>query len=217
MAEKEIDRLAKIIWDYHHVNQPLEKTDCLFVLGSNDIRVAEYASDLFLQGYAPLVVFSGGIGELTKNMFPRSEADIFAELAMKRGVPKENIIIENTSTNTGENISFTRELLKKRELNPASFILVQKPYMERRTFATFKKLWSEKAFTVTSPPISFADYPTPELPKDLVINIMVGDLQRIKLYAEKGFQIPQEITPDVWQAFERLVELGYDKHLVPQA
>lgn len=214
MDEHDVDHFAKIIWDYHHLHQPLTKADCLFVLGSNDIRVAEYASDLFLQGYTPFIVFSGGIGELTKDIFTRSEADIFAELAMKRGVPKENIIIENTSTNTGENISFTKELLKKRGLNPLSFILVQKPYMERRSFATFKKLWPEKSCVVTSPPIEFENYPTDELPKDLIINIMVGDLQRIKIYAEGGFQIPQEIPANVWQAFEQLVALGYTKHLI---
>jgi hypothetical protein len=45
---------------------------------------------------------------------------------------------------------------------------------------------------------------------------MVGDLQRIKIYPEKGFQIPQEIPSDVWDAFEQLVELGFDKHLAKE-
>ena len=43
---------------------------------------------------------------------------------------------------------------------------------------------------------------------------MVGDLQRIKIYPEKGFQVYQEIPADVWRAFERLVELGFDKQLI---
>jgi hypothetical protein len=47
-----------------------------------------------------------------------------------------------------------------------------------------------------------------------VINAMVGDLQRIRLYPAKGFQIPQEIPEDVWAAFEKLVAWGFDKHLV---
>ena len=45
---------------------------------------------------------------------------------------------------------------------------------------------------------------------------MVGDLQRVKVYAEKGFQIPQEIPGDVWAAFEALVAAGYDSRLVRQ-
>jgi hypothetical protein len=43
---------------------------------------------------------------------------------------------------------------------------------------------------------------------------MVGDLQRIKVYPEKGFQISQDIPDDVWKAYEELVRLGYTKHLV---
>jgi hypothetical protein len=85
--------------------------------------------------------------------------------------------------------------------------------MERRTYATFMKFWPEKKVIVSSPPMSFSEYPTDELPKDLIINIMVGDLQRVRIYPSRGFQIEQEIPDDVWQAFEKLVELGYDRHL----
>jgi hypothetical protein len=45
---------------------------------------------------------------------------------------------------------------------------------------------------------------------------MVGDLQRIKIYPAKGFQVPQEIPDEVWKAYERLVEMGFDKHLVKE-
>lgn len=104
-------------------------------------------------------------------------------------------MIENKSANTGENVDFTKRLLDEKGLKFDTFILVQKPYMERRTFATFKKVWPEKSLIVTSPPISFEDYPNEEISKDKVINIMVGDLQRIKLYPGRGFQIFQEIPP----------------------
>ena len=50
---------------------------------------------------------------------------------------------------------------------------------------------------------------------DDVISIMVGDLQRIRLYPEKGFQIPQEIPEDVWAAYQALVQAGYNRHLIP--
>jgi hypothetical protein len=43
---------------------------------------------------------------------------------------------------------------------------------------------------------------------------MVGDLQRLRVYPEKGFQIPQEIPADVWAAYEELVRAGYDKYLI---
>ena len=93
-------------------------------------------------------------------------------------------------------------------------LLVQKPYMERRSYATFKKHWPEKKVLITSPQIPFDQYPTEEIPLEHVINIMVGDLQRIKIYPKKGFQIFQDIPGDVWRAYESLVQLGYTKHLV---
>jgi len=67
---------------------------------------------------------------------------------------------------------------------------------------------------VTSPNIHFEHYPTKSISKDDVINIMVGDLQRIKEYPKKGFQIEQEIPNDVWQAYKKFIEIGYTKHLI---
>ena len=214
MDSLEVDTLAKVIWDYHHLNHQLKKADCIFVLGSHDTRVAAYATDLFLQGYAPYLIFSGGLGNLTTGVFKKSEAEIFADIAKSKGVPEDKILIENKSTNTGENVQFTKQLLKDKGLDLTSFILVQKPYMERRTYATFRKVWPEKEFIVTSPQVSFEDYPNDEIPKEKVINIMVGDLQRIKVYPEKGFQIPQEIPQEVWEAYEKLVDAGFTQHLI---
>jgi uncharacterized SAM-binding protein YcdF (DUF218 family) len=105
-------------------------------------------------------------------------------------------------------------LLKEKNVDPQSFILVQKPYMERRSFATFKKHWPGKKLIVTSPQFSFEEYATKEIPIEKVIDIMAGDLQRIKLYPAKGFQIFQEIPEDVWEAYEELVEMGFHHHLI---
>ena len=134
------------------------------------------------------------------------------------GVPRASILTENRSTNTGENITFTRRLLAERGLDPQSFIVVQKPYMERRSFATFRKLWPEKRLVVTSPRVTLDEYldrySNEALSTADVVSIMVGDLQRVKLYGENGFQIPQDIPADVWEAFEALVAAGYDSRLV---
>jgi len=214
MKEKNVDKLAKIIWDYHHMNQQVKKADCIFALGSHDVRVAERATDLFLQGYAPYLVFSGGVGILTKDVFNKPEAEVFTDIAISRGVPRDKIIIENKATNTGENIRFTKQLLKEKGFDFNSFILVQKPYMERRAHATFKKIWPEKDFIVTSPQISFEDYLSGEIPREKIINILVGDLQRIKEYSTLGFQISQDIPALVWDAYNKLIEAGYTKHLI---
>ena len=216
MTSNETLQLAKKLWDYHHMHHVLEKTDCILALGSHDLRVAERAAQLYLEGWAPILILSGGLGNFTKGMWTETEADRFAAIAISMGVPETSILVENGSTNTGENILFTQQLLAQEKLDPRSFIVVQKPYMERRSYATFKQHWPDKKLVVTSPQISFEDYPTEEIPLERVINIMAGDLQRIKFYPGKGFQIYQEIPGDVWQAFEQLVALGFDKHLMKE-
>ena len=214
MINNEVLLLAKKLWDYHHMNHQLQKADCILVLGSHDTRVAERGAELHLQGWAPLIIFSGGLGRLTKGAWRQPEADLFAQIAMEKGVPPNAILIENQSTNTGENILFTQKLLEQKGLHPHNFILVQKPYMERRSYATFKKHWPQMNVCVTSPQLSMEEYTTDELPLERVINIMVGDLQRIKIYPQKGFQLYQEIPADVWQAYEQLVALGFDEQLI---
>jgi len=208
------DDLAKILWDYMLLRQPLTPADVILVLGSNDVRVGEHGGRLFLSGLAPLMVCSGNVGRLTAGQFERSEAETFAYAAVRLGVPRSAILIEDASTNTGDNIDRSRALLASAGIYPARVILVQKPYMERRAWATFKRRWPEPELQVTSPPIPYDEYPTPGIPRELVINILVGDVQRMRAYAERGFQVPQPIPDRVWAAWEELVARGYTDHLV---
>lgn len=215
---QEIRWLALKLWQYHKMNQRLERADAILVLCSHDTSVAERGAQLFLEGWSPLLIFSGGLGAITRNLWSEPEAELFARVARELGVPAERILTETRSTNTGENVQFTRKLLEERGLDPESFILVQKPYMERRAYATFKRYWPEKRAVVTSPQFTFEEYlknhSNGALTEDEIICIMVGDLQRIRLYPERGFQIPQEIPGEVWAAYEKLVAAGYDKHLI---
>jgi uncharacterized SAM-binding protein YcdF (DUF218 family) len=198
------------------MHQHIKKADAIFCLCSHDKRVAYRAAELYLDELAEYVIFSGGVGRLTRNLLDTTEADEFARIAVNCGVPINKIIVENKSANTGENIRFTHDLLKEKGIEISSFILVQKPYMERRTFATFKKQWPDKEvrLSVTSPQLSYEDYMADGIAKNDAINVMVGDMQRIKEYPKLGFQIEQEIPDDVWQAFTELVESGFDKHLL---
>jgi uncharacterized SAM-binding protein YcdF (DUF218 family) len=216
--DQRIRQLAEKLWAYHRLNHQLSRSDAILVLCSHDKAVARRGANLFLEGWAPLLIFSGGLGSITKHLWREPEANQFAEIAMGMGVPRESILIENRSTNTGENVRFTRELLADRGLNPETFIVVQKPYMERRSYATFRKVWPEKQIIVTSPQVSLDEYLASYCNETLspadVISIMVGDLQRLRLYPAKGFQISQDIPDDVWGAYEELVEAGFDRHLI---
>jgi uncharacterized SAM-binding protein YcdF (DUF218 family) len=208
------DDLARVLWEYMLLRHDLTPADVILVLGSNDVRVGEHGARLFLQGLAPLMLFSGNVGRLTAGRFEQSEAATFADAAVRLGVPPSAILIEDTSTNTGENIDRSRARLASAGVQPSRVILVQKPYMERRAWATFKRRWPEPGLQVTSPPIPYEEYPTPQIPRDLVINILVGDVQRMRVYAERGFQVPQPMPDDVWAAWEELVARGYTGHLV---
>ena len=211
-----VDEWARVVWDYHQVGHALEKADCIIVLGSHDTRVAERGAEVFLGGWAPLLVCSGHLGALTRETWTRSEAEIFADVAASRGVPREHILTEARSTNTAENVELTRQLLGERGILPSKAIAVQKPYMERRTLATFNRRWPELQVVVTSPRIDFEAYATGEIRKDDTIHIMVGDLQRLIVYGRRGWSTPQDIPPCVMEAYERLVAAGYTRRLLKE-
>jgi len=216
--DERIRTFVETIWNYHHLDHQLAHADAILVLCSHDKVVARRGAELFLEGWSPLLIFAGGLGAITRRLWKEPEADQFAKIAVDMGVPQDRILIENRSTNTGENVLFTRQLLAAKGLDPRTFIVVQKPYMERRSFATFRKVWPEKEVRVTSPRVSLDEYLRAcshgALSPDDVIAIMVGDLQRIRLYPAKGFQIQQDIPGEVWRAYEALVNAGYDKYLL---
>ncbi|TEA12344.1 Uncharacterized protein C8034_v006026 [Colletotrichum sidae] len=214
-SQSQIDRDAELVYNYHRMGMTPRPASAVFCLCSLDTRVATRAAQLFLDGYGGYLIYSGGTGKLTQGRFSEPEAEVFARIAREMGVPEDKIVVESKSTNTGENVRFVHALLRERGLEADSFVLVQKPYMERRTYATFRKQWPDRqtGFTVASPELGFREYPDADNPKDLVIQIMVGDLVRIKSYPERGFQIAQEIPEEVWEANQRLVAAGYDGYL----
>jgi uncharacterized SAM-binding protein YcdF (DUF218 family) len=216
--DERIRPLVEKLWRYHQLNHELSRAEAIVALCSHDTVVAERAAQLFLEGWAPRLIFAGGLGAITKHFWSEPEADQFARIAVRMGVPESRILKETRSTNTGENVLFTRRMLRDRGLDLHTFIVVQKPYMERRAYATFRKVWPEADVVVTSPRASLDEYLARYSHESFsaadVISIMVGDLQRIRLYPEKGFQIPQEIPDDVWAAYTALVDAGYNRHLI---
>ena len=207
----------QVIWDFLCLNEQPRKADVIVGFGNFNEDIPRRAAELYLQGYAPKILFTGGLGRNTVGLLPESEADRFARVAIGCGVPDEAIIREDKSTNTAENIIFTRKLLE--ELNvPHDHILgVHQPFMERRITAAMGVYWPEQSFSVTSPQVTIPQYleaaKAQGITENASISVIVGDFQRMKLYADKGWQIPQEIPQSAWDAFYALVELGYDKQL----
>ncbi|EKF9124036.1 YdcF family protein [Vibrio cholerae] len=206
---KRLYQQIETLWDYLQLHQQPDVADLILVLGSNDVRVAEHAAKLYHQGLAPYVLFSGGFGRFTQGVFNHSEAETFAAIAKDAGVPEHAILLETQSTNSGENLHFSHQLLVQQAWPAKRILLVQKPYMERRAYATFMQQWPESVeiVQVSSPAGSFFDYLTSELTSDFVLNAMLGDFERIRDYPALGFQITQPIPEPVMQAYQALLPL----------
>lgn len=202
---------AKMLWDYHCIYDPVPVCDVIVGLGSYDLRVAERAADLYLEGLAPWLIFSGKSGNFTQNLFPASEAEAFAEAAIARGVPEKAIVLEKEATNIGENIRFS---LAKMVPGVVSPIFVTKPQTQRRVQATVPKQWPQAKARVTAPLTTFEDQPTAEFPLDRLINEMTGDLTRILDYPAKGYQIAQAVPLDVMEAYDYLIAQGFTGHAI---
>lgn len=211
-------KLLKVIWDYMKLNQKVQKSDCILGCGCHDINVAVKSAELYLQGYADIIIFSGGTGKVTRDIWKESEADKFAKIAIELGVPKDKIYIENKSTNTGDNFRFAKKLIKEKSLNIKSIIVVHKPTMEKRCYATFNTIMPEIKAIFTSQDIGFEEYfnqynKEGNITLDEAINVLVGDVQRMKVFVKTGWQIEVEVPEEVWCAYEELVRMGYNKYL----
>ena len=207
----------QVLWDYLGMHQEPRQADCIVGFGNFNTNIARRAAELYHQGLAPKILFTGGLGRNTEGLLPEPEAVRFARVAMECGVPAEDILIEDKSTNTKENIIFTRQMLADLGLPHNHLLGVHQPFMERRIRAAFGVYWPEVKLTVTSPQVTIpqylADSVAQGVTEEAAISVIVGDFQRMELYARKGWQLPQEIPAEAWEAFHALVALGYDTQL----
>ena len=207
----------QVIWDYLCLHQQPQKADVIVGFGNFNTDIARRAAELYRQGLAPKVLFTGGLGRNTEGLLPEPEAVRFAKVAMECGVPAEDILIEDKSTNTRENIEFTRALLAEKGIPHGRVLGVHQPFMERRITAAMGVYWPGLDFSVTSPQVTIPEYLAAAkkqgVSEEASVAVIVGDFQRMDLYAKKGYQLPQHIPEEAWGAFHRLVEMGYDSQL----
>ena len=207
----------QVIWDYLCLNEPLEKADCIVGFGNFNTDIARRAAQLYHEGWAPKILFTGGLGRNTEGLLPEPEAVRFAKVAMECGVPEADIILEPNSTNTKENIVFTREKLESLGLPHDRILGVHQPFMERRIKAAMGVYWPELNFQITSPQVTIPAYleaaKRQGITENASISVIVGDFQRMDLYAKLGYQLPQHIPDEAWEAFHQLVAMGYDQQL----
>jgi uncharacterized SAM-binding protein YcdF (DUF218 family) len=205
---------AELIWDYHQMHHQPRPCSAGIGLGSHDLGVAALAADLYHAGLFPVLVFTGATSPTTSARFPRGEAVHYAEHAIALGVPAGTIIIEPRAANTGQNIEFSRQALAAASISVTSVMLISKPYMERRAWATIRKTWPEPEAVCASENLGFDDYLKSIGDDTLVIDMLVGDLQRVIEYPARGFAIAQEVPAAVTGAYRRLIAAGYVSRLM---
>ncbi len=207
----EARELGRLVWDYLVYVTPMAPSEVIVAMGCHDMRVAVQAARLWHEGWAPLVVATGGNGKVTSE-WAETEAKAFAHVMRDHGVPDEALLLEETATNTGENITATRRLLTERGVQVSRGILVAKPYMTRRSLATALRQWPGVEWLTSAPEVAYDAYLDDD-PRQ-VLELMVGDLQRMVVYAERGFQAPMDVDEAAWAAHERLARLGYDRYVI---
>ena len=133
------------IGHWHEVTDPLAKADAIVAISGDTGARANTAIELWKQGYAPLLIFSGGSSD------PESvaSAELMKRTAVAAGVPANAILVEGQSATTEENAQRVAELMRSKALRSA--ILVTSPYHQRRAAMLFEREFGPSLSLVNHP------------------------------------------------------------------
>jgi uncharacterized SAM-binding protein YcdF (DUF218 family) len=205
--------VARELFDYLYLSLPaIRRADVIIGFGHFDLGIPRRCGELYTQGYAERIIFTGGIGSGTADL-NQPEAQAFLQ-ELRRSypdIPSEAVILEAASTNTSENIQYTREKLDRefpnfvfgREIQSA--MLVANAYRQRRVWLTCRKQLPMLTFANAPPKTTFerecrlfADkgFDLPEL--------LIGEIERLVRYAEAGYIVSESLPDDVYQRYEGL-------------
>jgi uncharacterized SAM-binding protein YcdF (DUF218 family) len=181
---------------------PAAPADAIVGFGTFDLGLPRFCGDLHRAGHAPLLIFTGGIGAGTADL-GQPEADAWrAELRRSHpGIEDGQIVLENRSTNTAENIRFTAELLTREQpargfgLGVRRVIGVASPSRLRRVALTWRKLQPTIPLVRQRPPAAtWASEKALYEAKGLNYAAhLCGELDRIVAYAECGWIVPEPL------------------------
>jgi len=203
--------IAGNLWDYLRLGQEVQPAECILVFGGHDLGVARRAVELYRDSVARLILVSGGSSHIPAGSKFTTEADAIVDVLVSRGVSEKDIMAERLASNTSENFWLAAELLRDRQLEFTRFLIVQKPYAERRTLATARRRWPTRSVRVTSEQISFADYRNGEIPVPRILSMLSGEVIRLAGYARSGLIELDEPVPEELLAYARkLQEAGFN-------
>lgn len=128
------------------VTDPLAKADAIVAISGDTGARADSAIALWKQGYAPVLIFSGGSSDPSSV----ASAELMKRAALAAGVPADAIVVEGTSATTEENAKHVADLIRSRELKSA--ILVTSPYHQRRAAMLFEREFGRASLTFRNHP-----------------------------------------------------------------
>jgi uncharacterized SAM-binding protein YcdF (DUF218 family) len=133
----------------------LKKVDILVLLGNSIPYTIQCAVTAYKNNLCDKILINGGIGHSTQilrdeirkdskfdciEVDNKAEANIFFDIMTKiYGIQPDKIIVENKSTNCGDNARKATELLRELSIEYDSLMLIQDPTMQLRTYASFLK------------------------------------------------------------------------------
>jgi uncharacterized SAM-binding protein YcdF (DUF218 family) len=206
MDRRSDDQLLAIIWNYLGIESALKHADVIIADGTKDIDVAHLATELYGMSFAPLILFSGG-EQADSTM---TKADAMAKIARSYGVPESAILKDSQASNTTQVITNAQALLTENNVTPATVILVDAPYMSRTLLATAQAQWQGEPpeYINRHESTSLAEYSLRHGRGETIRDIL-GNFQRLRSYAKKGFQSEQIIPEEVQAAYDAMIWRGH--------
>lgn len=206
MDRRSDDQLLAIIWNYLGIESALKHADVIIADGTKDIDVAHLATELYGMSFAPLILFAGGQqpdSDMTK-------ADSMTKIARSYEVPESAILKDTAAANTTQVITNAQALLTERGIIPQSVILVDAPYMSRTLLAAAQAQWKgdQPEFISRHESTSLAEYALRHGRGETIRDIL-GNFQRLRSYAKKGYQSEQVIPDEVQVAYDAMIWRGH--------
>jgi len=204
---------AEMVFDWLRAGDPIPpQADAAIGFGHFDLRIPRLCGELLSAQACRRLLFTGGIGAGTGSL-PGAEADSFLAV-LQAEFPRlsaADCLVENRSTNTAENIRFSRDLAQSRGL-PWTFgagiktaILVAHAVRLRRVRQTWLQVASEVRIVAIAPATDYAtDLGLYQEQQGSLVAQIAGEMERLVAYAEKGWIAPIAIPPDIFLAWLRL-------------
>lgn len=201
---------SEVLWRYLTACHDHHQDGLLVVCGSYDLRVCDYACDLFRHGRYDQFLITGKTGSWTDHLWTETEAQVFAARAHTHGIPKDAIILEEEATNFAENIRNARRLVP----SARKVTFLTKRNSIRRVLATAPIQWPEAEVRADGPAIAFPNEVSNIIGLFGLIAEMVGDVDRLIRYPGLGYQVQTAVPDEIRISYEYLAQNGFGARLL---